>query len=138
MNMGSRICVFSCIFVYENGTLPVPEIAHPRPRLQILRDYQGLCKVLQGSLPGVAQGTPVPPAVLAKRAAMLAESCCLSPSPDPDQDAISDCEVILYLVGAFLQAPFWRFEVRHSARLPRVQPPVVSFEIQQNRKLGIA
>lgn len=83
--------------------------------MQILRDYQGLCKVLQGSLQGVAQGTPVPPAVLGRRAAMLAESCCLSASPDPDQDAISDCEVILYLVGAFLQAPFWRFEVCHSA-----------------------
>ena len=78
---------------------------------QILRGYQGLCKVLQGTLPGVALGTPVPPAVLARRVAALAESCCLSPSSDQEQATISDTEVVLYLVGAFLQAPFWRFEV---------------------------
>lgn len=83
--------------------------------VQILRDYQGLCKVLHGALPGVALGTPVTPAVLAKRVALLAESCCLSPSPEHDQATISDCEVVLYMAGAFLQAPFWRFEVRRPA-----------------------
>eukprot|EP00892_Ulva_mutabilis_P005819 jgi/Ulvmu1/3609/UM017_0021.1 len=107
-----------------------------RQHLQILRNYQGLCRVLQCTLPGVALGTPVTPAVLAQRAAALAESCCLSTSPDHEQAAISDSEVILYLVGAFLQAPFWRFDDLQQDSSSDAFQVVVSAEALTSRRMA--
>jgi hypothetical protein len=90
--------------------------------VQALQDYHVICKVLRGDFPNKGILGNCPPGYLAARVqAFTEDSCCkafrwngggnwLGRPWTPDLP--TDTHVMLYLVGAFLDAPFWHFEVR--------------------------
>lgn len=90
--------------------------------LQALNEYSGMCKVLRGDFPNKGLLGNCPPGYLAARLhAFAADTCCGAfvwngggrwQGHKWTADLPTDTHVLLYLLAAFLSAPFWRFAVR--------------------------
>lgn len=99
---------------------PQPNAAALAAAAKALHKYRHLCKLLRGDYPNKGILGNCPPGYLASRIAALgADSACGAfkwkaggswQGRDWTADLPSDTHVLLYMLGAFFSAPFWRFE----------------------------
>ena len=121
--MTKHMCVV-CILIFETFLQTADQLTYMMFKalvLQALSDYCHVCQVLRGDSPNKGILGNCPPGYLASRiSAFAADSCCKAFSwkggggwmgRDWSADLPTDTHVLLYLLGAFLSAPFWIFEV---------------------------